>query len=351
SGLAIWHVDELGSNDFEEMVPDKHYECSLEQADNSFDLEKGVNTGDAGDLFAGPAKGSFGDSTAPGSKWWDGTSSGLEIVEISPPGRQMTFKSKGNDGNIFSRTSSPARAIPDNNQEGVQDAIVFDDEAVVGSLKVSVDITHSWRGDLILTLISPSSTPVVLLNRNGGGTPNVKTAFDMSSAPELRNLADQPLKGKWTLWVQDLGPSDEGVLNSWGLEIKSKEGGAGTVIELEDLSAVKIPDNDPAGIMRAVNTDAPGKVKHAEVSVDITHTYIGDLIVSLISPQGTTTDLHHQFGGPQDNLIKTYTASTTPDLNKLAGEPIKGEWRLKVVDQDAADTGKLNRWSLRIIPS
>jgi subtilisin-like proprotein convertase family protein len=233
----------------------------------------------------------------------------------------------------------------------VRDIIVFDDGAVVGSLKVSVDITHPWRGDLSLTLISPSANTAVLLNRNGGGNPDVKTTFDISSAPDLRNLADRPLKGQWTLWVQDLGASDEGVLNSWGLDVESKEGGPGAVIELEELSAAKIPDNDPAGITRIVNTDAPGHVKHVEVSVDITHTYIGDLIVSLISPQGTSTDLHHRIGGSQDNLIKTYTVSTTPDLNKLTGEPIKGEWRLKVVDQDAADAGKLNRWSLRIIPS
>lgn len=39
SGLAIWHIDELGSNNNEQMTADFHYECSLEQADNRFDLE------------------------------------------------------------------------------------------------------------------------------------------------------------------------------------------------------------------------------------------------------------------------------------------------------------------------
>ena len=42
-GLAIWHVDETGSNDNEARTADEHYECSLEQADGRFDLETSGN--------------------------------------------------------------------------------------------------------------------------------------------------------------------------------------------------------------------------------------------------------------------------------------------------------------------
>ena len=51
AGLAIWHVDEQGSNDDEDMTPAKHYECSLEQADKRWDLEHRQNLGDAGEPF------------------------------------------------------------------------------------------------------------------------------------------------------------------------------------------------------------------------------------------------------------------------------------------------------------
>ena len=47
SGLAIRHVDELWNNRYEDLIPEKHYECSIVQADNRFDLEKRVNAGDA----------------------------------------------------------------------------------------------------------------------------------------------------------------------------------------------------------------------------------------------------------------------------------------------------------------
>jgi hypothetical protein len=39
-GLAIWHIDEDGDNSSEQMTADSHYECSLEQADGQFDLER-----------------------------------------------------------------------------------------------------------------------------------------------------------------------------------------------------------------------------------------------------------------------------------------------------------------------
>jgi hypothetical protein len=94
SGLAIWHVDELGSNDDEDMKPSKHYECSLEQADGRFDLERKVNNGDSKDLFEAGGGDHFADATVPGSKWWDGVSSGLDISNIGPAGKTITFSAK-----------------------------------------------------------------------------------------------------------------------------------------------------------------------------------------------------------------------------------------------------------------
>lgn len=91
TGLAIWHVDEGGSNSNEQMSGAQHYECSLEQADNRFDLEQRANAGDAEDLFASPNTTQFSDSTSPSARWWDGSNSGLNITNISASGGTMTF--------------------------------------------------------------------------------------------------------------------------------------------------------------------------------------------------------------------------------------------------------------------
>jgi len=90
AGVAIWHVDENGSNNNEQMTPAQHYECSLEQADGHFDLEHRANSGDGTDLFGAPSHRQFGNATTPNSRWWDGTSSGLEIIDVSASGSSMT---------------------------------------------------------------------------------------------------------------------------------------------------------------------------------------------------------------------------------------------------------------------
>jgi M6 family metalloprotease-like protein len=102
AGLAIWHVDELGSNNNEQMTPGQHYELSLEQSDNRFDLEHSANAGDVDDLYGGSGASLFGDATTPDSKWWDGTSSGLEIQSISAPGPTITVQTRGGAADMSS---------------------------------------------------------------------------------------------------------------------------------------------------------------------------------------------------------------------------------------------------------
>jgi hypothetical protein len=122
-GLAIWHIDERGDNQNEQMTVTRHYECSLEQADGRFDLERNRNRGDLDDLFSASGSRSFGDSTLPNSKWWDGTPSGLEITNISLPDLSMTFQIPPAAGDVFTlnavantvikQSTAPSQALSD----------------------------------------------------------------------------------------------------------------------------------------------------------------------------------------------------------------------------------------------
>ena len=145
--------------------------------------------------------------------------------------------------------------------------------------------------------------------------------------------------------MADVAPADVGRLEQWEVDVRLGE--AGTV-ELDDAPGMSIPDNDAIGIERTLAVMATGVVRDVTVGVDITHTYIGDLEVSLISPAGTTVPLHRRAGEGTDNLLATFTAPNVPALGTLRGQPMQGAWRLKVADRDRLDTGKLNRWSLRI---
>ena len=84
AGLAIWHVDELGSNEHQGGTPSRHYECALIQADGRSDLERNVNPGDVGDLFT--AGGTFTGT------WWNNQTIGISIGTIGAPGASVAFK-------------------------------------------------------------------------------------------------------------------------------------------------------------------------------------------------------------------------------------------------------------------
>ncbi|MEJ2285946.1 MAG: proprotein convertase P-domain-containing protein [Desulfobacterales bacterium] len=82
--------------------------------------------------------------------------------------------------------------------------------------------------------------------------------------------------------------------------------------------------------------------------VDITHTWIGDLRVGLTPPDGSEIILHDQTGGSQDNLIKTFSVDNVAALKRLQGKSVLGVWKLHVTDLAGRDTGKLNRWGLKL---
>lgn len=95
---------------------------------------------------------------------------------------------------------------------------------------------------------------------------------------------------------------------------------------------------------------AAGQLESLAVHLDITHTYIGDLIVELRSPDNISVLLHNRGSGPADNLIRTYSSINSSVLQALRGASIHGDWTLKVADRAGLDQGKLNYWALKLTP-
>jgi subtilisin-like proprotein convertase family protein len=106
-----------------------------------------------------------------------------------------------------------------------------------------LDISHTWDGDLVLTL-SHAGTTVLLSNRNGGsgGADYAGTLFDDSAytainagyayapytgsfSPEqaLSAFNDQDIGGDWTLTVTDMEAGDSGTINQWSLAAQVPE--------------------------------------------------------------------------------------------------------------------------------
>ena len=72
-----------------------------------------------------------------------------------------------------------------------------------------------------------------------------------------------------------------------------------------------------------------GTVSAIRVDLDITHSYIGDLIVRLTSPRGTPAILHERNGASAKNIIKSFNLQSTPALSRFNGESANGNWTLE----------------------
>jgi hypothetical protein len=106
--------------------------------------------------------------------------------------------------------------------------------------------------------------------------------------------------------------------------------------------AVAIPDNDPVGVTSNIDVARQGAIHSATVTVDVTHTYRGDLRVVLYRGDDAVV-LHDRSGGGQDDLKQTF------DVTDFDGTDMSGEWKLKVEDHAGYDTGTLNGWSLEVL--
>lgn len=101
-------------------------------------------------------------------------------------------------------------------------AVAVGDTNPLQQIVVHVDIEHTYIGDLIVRLAPPtgsSVSSVVLHDRVGGSTQNLKRSFDMVSTPALANFLGISPHGTWTLKVSDRAAQDVGVIKQFSLEL------------------------------------------------------------------------------------------------------------------------------------
>jgi len=117
----------------------------------------------------------------------------------------------------------------------------------------------------------------------------------------------------------------------------------------------------------SINLSSANLVSDVNVTVDISHTWVNDMTVSLISPTGTEVQLVTRpctnaslldITATFDDSGNTLVCATNPAisgtvkpvqlLSGFNGQPINGVWKLKVLDPYNEDGGAINSWSLNI---
>ncbi|MEO0458036.1 MAG: S8 family serine peptidase [Cyanobacteria bacterium P01_A01_bin.114] len=117
-------------------------------------------------------------------------------------------------------------------------------------------------------------------------------------------------------------------------------------VSMQSKVTLSIPDNVSSGQLSTLMVKRSGRLQDIQVYVEIEHGFLGDISVTLLSPQGGSILLQGRTLGRQTRLRQTYDLTTTPALRSLLNQTVQGRWQLKVVDHAPENTGQLNQWQL-----
>ncbi|MFJ7342753.1 S8 family peptidase [Streptomyces sp. NPDC101110] len=108
----------------------------------------------------------------------------------------------------------------------------------------------------------------------------------------------------------------------------------------ENTTDVTVADNATVESQIAVTGLAGNAPAALKVGVDVKHTYRGDLVLSLVAPDGSVYPLEDFADGDSaDDVVKTYTVDAS-------SEAASGTWKLRVRDIATQDTGRIDAWNL-----
>ncbi|MBL1109635.1 M4 family metallopeptidase [Streptomyces sp. 5-8] len=142
-----------------------------------------------------------------------GTSSAeYKAVQDAWAGVAVGSRSGGGGGGGTSYENTTPVSVPDNGPAVTSNISVTGRTGNAPSnLQVAVDITHTWRGDLVIDLVGPSGTAYRLKNFSGSDSAdNVNETYTVNATAESAN-------GTWKLRVQDQATYDTGTINGWKL--------------------------------------------------------------------------------------------------------------------------------------
>jgi len=186
--------------------------------------------------------------------------------------------------------------IPDNTNNGLTDSVTITESVSVETVEIIFDADHNSRGDLEVSLISPSGTVSYLANErsdNGDDYNNWRFSTVLNW--------DEDSAGTWTLDVRDKDSGTTGTWNNWRMTIYGSELDGDPdndgLLNSEELSNGTDPND--------ADTDDDGLLDGIEV------------ITTLTDPLSNDTDQDGLFDGDEILIYTTDPLLNDTDLDGL----------------------------------
>ncbi len=232
----------------------------------------------------------------------------------------------------YSKQRSINTAIPAD-KAGASDQIKIIRDAVIEDIHARAVLSNVKGENLTLKLEGPDGTSLTLHKKAKVKGKHLSLAFDNKA---LKKFLGKKSKGNWTINAVDAAAKGKSFLNSWTL---------GFTFADAKQSEIYTPEKAKSDLVSKHNCQEAGKVSSLKAAINISHTDIGKLTVSLKSPSGKSVVLHKKAGAGKKTLKKTYKGA---DVKALLGEKAKGVWSLSITDANGKNAGRLKAWSLDI---
>ena len=254
---------------------------------------------------------------------------------------------------------------------------------------VTQEVTYIFTNDIGVTAItSPTdgealaNEPIVVTIENFGtaSQSNFEASYSINGAPSVTESIAGPLgagqaisytfstlgnfsmDGNYTIVAQTLLESDSDASNNTSqIDVLNSS----CYTRINDTNYTIGPD---IGVTTSIiNMDQNAVITDVNLTLNIEHTWIADLEVKLIAPDGVTEiTLFEDVGSNGDNFTNTvldddastdvssgespFTGSYSPtgSLNDLNGLMSAGDWTLHINDDANQDGGNLIDWSIQI---
>lgn len=109
------------------------------------------------------------------------------------------------------------------------------------------------------------------------------------------------------------------------------------VFEMTLNPPTPIPDNNTAGVTIMIPVSGVTYTTQLDVSVNITHTFRGDLRIQLLRGSNLITTLKDKSTDSANDVVETYPVAVTQ-----LGTPYNGAYNIRVIDTANLDTGSIN---------
>ena len=252
----------------------------------------------------------------------------------------VTLTVTDNDGATDTSTSSVTVTAPP----------VANNELSNGVAKTNLAATKD--NSLNFTMVVPAgATDLNFAMSGGSGDADLYVRF--GSAPTTSNYDCRPYVGgntescpissaqAGTYYVMVRAYSTFSGVSLTGSYTADSGGGGGQSL-FSSTSNVTIPDNNTSGGTSNISVNRTGQAGNVKITYSIVHTYIGDLKVELVAPNGSTATLRSNSGGSANDINESV------DVN-AGTTSASGTWGLKVTDNAGQDTGYIDSWSIEFL--